>query len=85
MSKPRNRCKRCGAVRDVGVTISQRGYCRPCGELVKAENNAAISNKAGEPYQRWLMGWYTGQVSYEQRLTVRDQTSDREHDTPPGG
>lgn len=47
------RCRRCGAHRDEGASLSKRGYCTPCGHALR---NQAIDDQhyhQGHYFKQW--------------------------------
>ncbi len=47
------RCRHCGAHRDDGASISNRGYCSKCGPEVRERANDEMHYHTGEYFKRW--------------------------------
>lgn len=64
----RTHCTCCGGHRDVVGEISWLGNCRPCGQMLLAENIVGIAAKKGYAYKRQARGY----ARYAQRVLVDD-------------
>jgi hypothetical protein len=47
------RCKRCGAHRDDGASLSKRGYCSDCWPAVFNAHNDSLHYHRGEAFKSW--------------------------------
>ena len=47
------KCKRCGARRDDGASLTKRGYCMPCAKLVHEQQTDDLHYHKGEYFKQW--------------------------------
>ena len=47
------RCRRCGAHRDDGASLSKRGYCITCGKTIHNQQTDELHYHRGPYFKQW--------------------------------